>query len=99
MILTRAFILAGRSSEGTYSARQLELLGRMLKLTKGWTRALVGKQMDDQDAQEFAEIGRSRQREPRQYVYGRLMPDSEAERILADPEALERLRREMQSKR
>lgn len=69
MIITTALLEQGRSERGGWTRDQLELLGvGWPPPPSGWTKRIVGKEIDDQDAEAFLSLtgcGKRRERKPR----------------------------------
>ncbi|MEO9871177.1 hypothetical protein [Ekhidna sp.] len=53
MIVTKKFIEEGRSKNGGWSKKQLELLGISWPPEKGWQDRLNGKEISDENAEQF----------------------------------------------
>lgn len=60
MEITEALLDAGRSERGGWSRQQVELLGVEWPLRQGWKRAVIGKTVSDDVAEEFIRMAGER---------------------------------------
>lgn len=79
MKLSREDIEKGRSINGGWSQRQLELLGVKWPLPKGWARSLVGTEVDERQYANFLAL---KDQHLREKTLSRL-----ADRMLKNPKA------------
>jgi len=80
MKLTREDIEKGRSLNGGWSQKQLELLGVGWPLPKGWARSLVGMEVDEKAYLQFVNL---KDQHLREKTLSRL-----ADRMLKNPKAV-----------
>lgn len=56
MDITEELITAGTSERGGFSKRQLALLGVDWPPVSGWKKAIIGRSISEEDAEEFLQL-------------------------------------------